>query len=219
MKTKAVIFDLDGTLMDTLGDISAGVSFALQQQGRAIPTLAQYRTYIGDGPKVLLQRALGQDVSAETFSSLYDCYFDYYCRHPAVYTCVYPQILPALQVCRDAGLPMAVNTNKQQVLAELLIKEKLSGFSFSAIVGQQENRPLKPDPAGALQIAEILSVSPEDILFVGDSFQDVLTADHAGMTPLSVLWGYQSEETIRSNGGRYFYRDGVSLRDAIVGGI
>lgn len=218
MKIKAVIFDLDGTLMDTLGDIAAGVSHALEKFGKKVPTLAEYRSFIGDGPHVLIKKALGKEIPEEEYSALYDCYFDYYCKHPSDNTIVYPEILPALDRCAELGLKMAVNTNKQEYLAEILVREKLSEYPFAAIFGQKEGRPLKPDPTNALTIARQFSVNPSEVLYVGDSFQDVKTADNAGMIPYSVLWGYQSEETIRKNGGRTFFSDGESLADAIKRG-
>ena len=216
MKLRAVIFDLDGTLMDTLGDIAAGVSFALRQAGRKVPTLAEYRTFIGDGPKVLIQRALGEKIPEAEFEALYRCYFDYYCRHPSENTTVYPEIIPVLECCAAAGLKMAVNTNKQEVLARLLIREKLPDYPFSLILGQTENRPLKPDPSAALLIADAFHADPGEILFIGDSFQDVQTAKNAGMIPYSVLWGYQSESMIRENGGEHFFQHGDELAEAIT---
>lgn len=215
MKIRAAIFDLDGTLMDTLGDIAEGVSYALKKFGKRVPSLAEYRTFIGDGPRVLIQRALGEEIPEDEFSALYDCYFDYYKKHPSANTTVYPEILPALDCCAEKGVKMAVNTNKQEPLAEILIRKKLALYPFSVIRGQKEGRSLKPDPANALAIAEILAVDPSETLFIGDSFQDVKTADNAGMIPVSVLWGYQSEELIRKNGGHFFFRNGEDLAEMI----
>jgi phosphoglycolate phosphatase len=199
---KAVVFDMDGTLLDTLADLGDAMNRALAQRGFPVHPLDAYRYHVGSGAGQLVARALPAQVrNDDALRAL--CLQDFLREYEAgwkVKTGLYdgvPELLDAL-VARD--IPMAVLTNKPQDFAELCMREFLARWNFSLTLGQMPGVPVKPDPAGPRRVILHLGVQPGEILYLGDTDVDMLTAVNAGMFPVGVSWGFRGEDELRAAG-------------------
>jgi len=203
MTYRAVIFDLDGTLLDTLEDIADSANKVLT--GRGFPTHAvdDYRFFVGDGVKKLVERALPPGERNE--SLLESCLMEMrevYGRNWNIKTRPYEGIPELLASLNDRGIKRAVLSNKPEELTKACVSELLPGWTFDAVVGHSENTPHKPDPAGALTLARRLNVMPTDVVLVGDSDIDMKTAVNAGMYPAGATWGFRPREELVAAGAR-----------------
>ncbi len=201
MKRKAVLFDLDGTLLDTLDDIADAVNRTLAARGLPIHDREAYRWFIGDGARVLVTRALPEhrrtadeiDSCLAAFKNEYSCNW-HHKTHP--YTGI-PGLVAMLQ---SAGIKMAVVTNKPHAFSENCCRHYFPVGTFDAVVGQQDGRPVKPDPYPAYQAATYLQMPPSACLFLGDSGIDMETALAAGMFPVGALWGFRHQDELETAG-------------------
>lgn len=200
---KAVIFDLDGTLLDTSGDICKVLNGSLAAFG--LPAVSRQKTleYVGNGAKILVERAL----PAGKKHLLEDVYA-HYAAHFAVcdnsLTCLYDGEEEVLRALKDAGIALGIVTNKPQAATVRVYEKYLSRFGFGQVLGQSEKFPLKPNPAGALRMLKEFGVEKKDCLFVGDGETDVQTAKNAGIDCVSVLWGYRSRAQLKAAGASQF---------------
>ncbi|MBO4340074.1 MAG: HAD family hydrolase [Bacteroidales bacterium] len=196
MKYKAVIFDLDGTLLDTLEDLSAAVNHALSQNGFPLHTLEQYRTMVGHGVRNLVQTALPQEFQADSsvIDSTLAVFKEYYTANIDVRTRPYPGMRELLSELSERGVKLAVASNKFQSGAEYLVKKLFPGIPFAAILGNREGFPLKPDPEIVGQVLRLCGVSRADTVLVGDSGTDMKTAANGGISAIAVTWGYRPME-------------------------
>lgn len=200
----AVIFDLDGTLLDTLDDLADSANEALVGCGYAPHPVEAYRLFVGEGMAVLMERILpAESRSPEEVARLLAVYREAYGRRWRAKSRPYAGIEPLLRDLAERGLPLAVLSNKPQANTELCMGHFLGEHRFARIFGQREEVPRKPDPAGALEIAVGLGLDPGEILFVGDTATDMETARAAGMVPVGVLWGFRGEEELRRHGARH----------------
>jgi phosphoglycolate phosphatase len=185
-----VIFDLDGTLIDSLADIAAAMNYALRSVGMPQHSLAGYRDRVGEGARQLTERSLppGRDDLVE---GVLDTYRSYYRDHAVDATRPYPGIPELLA---EISLPMAVVSNKPDPATRLVVAALFPGVPFRWVAGQRAGVPLKPDPFPAREAAERMGVAAADCAFVGDTRIDVATARAAGMTPIGVAWGFRPEE-------------------------
>lgn len=201
MKYKAVIFDLDGTLLDTLEDLADSVNRVLDDRGLPIHPTEAYRQFIGSGAAMLVSRALPREKRNEKLET--DCLDEFrkvYSSNWNKKTRPYEGIPALLDALIAKDIKMAVLTNKPQNFAELCVQEFLSGWEFAEVCGQREGVPMKPHPAGPQEIARSFNIPPEECLFLGDSGVDMITAVNAGMFPVGALWGFRSEKELRESG-------------------
>ena len=199
----AVLFDLDGTLLDTLDDIADAANRVLVRHRYPTHPTASYRLFVGEGARVLVERALPEEARVpETIEQLYAEFRGEYARNWNAKTKPYDGVPEMLDGLVERGLKMAVLSNKPDDSTRMCVRELLSGWTFDAVLGHHDGIPPKPDPAGALEVAAELGVPPERILYVGDSSIDVQTAIDAGMFPVGVLWGFRSREELESSGAR-----------------
>jgi phosphoglycolate phosphatase len=197
----AVIFDLDGTLLDTLADIGSAFNAALKKRGLCEHPPAAYRNFVGDGPRVLTERALPADHrDPQTVDACLKDYLDFYRNNPEPAARPYPGIPALLDGLTRRGVPMAVVTNKEQAAADRVVKLLLGSWRFLPVFGFRDGAARKPDPAMALSAAERIGLPPPRIAFVGDSGVDMQTATAAGMIPVGVLWGFRTQEELRNSG-------------------
>ena len=200
----AVLFDLDGTLLDTLREIAAATNQALQGLGYPSHPVSDYRRFVGQGVRRLARRVLPRSHRSDQDI---ECFLDALaaenrrCSHAL--TEIYPGIAELLTALERLGIPKAIVSNKPQTLIVECVDRFLGRWSFRPILGQGGDLPPKPDPAGALLAARQLAVPPEAVLFVGDSDVDMQTALAAGMSPAGVSWGFRSVEELQANGARY----------------
>jgi phosphoglycolate phosphatase len=188
--TKAVIFDLDGTLLNTLGDLTAAVNHGLAACGLPARTEAQVRTFVGDGVKELIARACPADADEATKAAVLAAYLPYYAAHNMDLTAPYTGLLDLLTDLRQRGVKIAVVSNKHDPAVQTLCAHYFDGL-LDLAVGGGNSRPLKPAPDSLLYAMAQLEVTPDEVWYVGDSVQDVMTARNAGVKCAAVTWGFQ----------------------------
>lgn len=199
----AVIFDLDGTLLDTLDDLANAANRVLAKRGFPTHSAADYCHFVGDGVGTLMARILPPENRDE--STLRQCIHEMkedYAQNWNVATKPYAGISEMLDGLHAQGLKLAVLSNKPQVFTDLCVNHQLPPGLFEAVLGQREGVPVKPDPAGALEITRTLGVDPAACLYVGDTGTDMHTAVAAGMFPVGVLWGFRDEQELRDTGAK-----------------
>ncbi len=201
MKLKAVLFDLDGTLLDTLDDIADAVNQVLADRGLKTHDREAYRWFIGDGSRVLVTRALPEDCRTEDdIENCLAAFRHLYGRNWHRKTQPYDAIPGLVAMLQSAGTKMAVVSNKPHDFSETCCRYFFPDLPFDFIIGQQEGRPVKPDPYPALQAATHLRMPPSDCLFLGDSGVDMETARRAGMLPVGALWGFRRQDELEAAG-------------------
>ena len=187
-----VVFDLDGTLVDSLPDIAQALNHALVQNGRDALALPVVRSLVGDGIVALAARALEQQSAASqiTAEQLAQGIWDHYSLHPCVETQPYPEIMTVLETLKTKGVPMAVVTNKPGNIARPLLGALNMLEFFVAVVGDGDGFPRKPDPATLMHLMRTHRAGAERTLMVGDGVADVQAAKAAGCVAVAALWGY-----------------------------
>lgn len=200
----AVIFDLDGTLLDTLDDLADSANEALAACGFPAHPVDAYRTFVGDGMAVLIERIL-PEASRTTgeVNRVLEVYRAAYGRRWKAKTRPYPGIEELLTGLTAGGIPLAVLSNKPQAYTEICMAHFLGHHRFELIFGQRDHVTRKPDPAGAHEIAAELGLDVTEILFIGDTATDMDTATAAGMIPVGVLWGFRQEAELRAHGAQH----------------
>lgn len=201
MRTKLVIFDLDGTLLDTIGDLAVSCNAVLAMRGLPQHSCEEYRSFVGNGIMRLVERALPEPLRTPcTVAAVRQDFVAYYTAHIATHTKPYEGI-PELLVClHERGVKLAVASNKFQAGTEKLVRIFFPGLPFAAVFGQREGVPLKPDPLVDEQILTAAGVAPLQALHVGDSGVDMLAAAAAGIPSVGVTWGFRRREELACSG-------------------
>ena len=194
MAVRAALFDLDGTLTNTLDDIANAMNRALRLHGLPEFPVNDYRYLVGDGVKKLAERACRGRKELE--DDVRRAYQAYYQEHAQVLTAPYPGVEDMLQALRKRGIRLAVFSNKPHADTCRVVAHFFPDVDFEVVRGQMEGVPVKPDPAGALAIAEEMGLSPEEFVYLGDTGTDMRCAVHAGMRPVGVLWGFRTAEEL-----------------------
>ena len=194
MRKKAVVFDLDGTLINSLPDIASAMNKALAAHGLPTHEERAYRLFTGDGAMNLTLRALGNrhDMAEQILAA----YAGEYGANSRINTAPYPGIAELLGLLSAKGLRLCVLSNKDERDAQQVIAYYFTGQIFDIVRGRREGMPLKPDPTALLQITEQLNLSPQNFWYVGDTWTDMLCAANAGMESIAVTWGFQTREEI-----------------------
>lgn len=201
---KAVMFDLDGTLLDTLADIGRAANNVLAQFALPVHELERYRDFVGGGLAQLITRILPPaQRNAERIEAGMVAFREEYRREWQVSTKPFPGIAAMLDALTARQLKLAVLSNKPDDFTRLCVSRLLAAWDFAGVAGLHAGLPPKPDPTGALRLAAELEVEPADILYVGDSGLDMETAVRAGMYPAGALWGFRTEEELRRSGARF----------------
>lgn len=197
---KLVIFDLDGTLLNTIADLTASANYALAQNGFPARAEAECRSFVGNGIEKLLERALpdGQK-TPENLARLKPVFMAHYDAHNADLTAAYPGVDNLLRTLAGLGIKLAVLSNKYQSASEKLVKRYFPDISFTSVLGQREGVPVKPNPAGAAEILRLAGVSAPDALYVGDSDTDIRTARNAGISCCAVSWGFRPRAELEAS--------------------
>lgn len=203
MPFRAILFDLDGTLLDTLDDIAAAANRVLATRGFPTHPHSAYRMFIGEGVARLIARVLPEaHRDPPTVQACVDAYAQEYARGWKDRTQPYAGVPELLDALVARGLPLAVLSNKPDAFTQQCVREWLAKWTFAAVLGASDAFPRKPDPAGALETARRLGVSPADCLYVGDSGVDMQTARAAGMGAVGALWGFRDKEELLSAGAQ-----------------
>jgi phosphoglycolate phosphatase len=202
-KYKAILFDLDGTLLDTLNDIGNAANRVLAKHQFPVHPVDAYRYFVGDGVKTLFARALPADKQND--SIIQTCMKDFeheYSRNWNNETSLYPGIQEMLDLMQARGLKMAILSNKPQEFTQYCVEGFLYNWNFEAVNGFQASIPPKPHPAGALAIARQMGIAPASFIYLGDTGTDMQTASAAGMYPVGALWGFRSSDELTENGAK-----------------
>jgi len=204
MRFQAVIFDLDGTLLDTIEDLTDSVNAALARLGFPAKTVEECKILVGDGLATLIRRALpsSRAEDPEAFRKLYDGMRAEYRLRNAVKTRPYPGIPELLAALAERKIPLAVLSNKPHDSTREVVEKNFPGVPFRFVCGAREEIPVKPDPAGALDIARRFHIPPGEILYVRDTNADMRTAAAAKMFAVGVLWGFRTADELRKNGAQ-----------------
>jgi phosphoglycolate phosphatase len=201
MDVRAVLFDLDGTLVDTIADIGDAMNRVLSAFGYPTHPTSLYYGMVGWGVRELVRRALPEEArKSDVIERCHQEMVREYTDHPVVRSQVYPDIPELLEGLRRMGIRTAVLSNKVDGITQIVVSELLNHHGFVVVRGAQENRPRKPDPTVALEIAQSLQAAPASVLYLGDSGVDMETARRAGMIPVGALWGFRDEAELREAG-------------------
>lgn len=198
----AIIFDLDGTLADTIGDLADSVNAMLAAHGFPEHPLSAYKAMVGNGFAALLRRALPRQALGDDrkFDEFLAEASSIYARESLRTTKPFPGIPELLSALQEKRVQCAVLSNKPDEMTRRMISSLFPEMRFLAVIGDKASRPKKPDPANALAIANIAGVSPSRFAFVGDSGVDMETAKSAGMLALGASWGYRSVAELEAGG-------------------
>lgn len=199
---KAVFFDLDGTLLDTVADIQVVLNETCEHFGYPPVTAKQAQEYIGEGAWRLIERALPED--APNKQECFEWYTARYKECANTHTRLFDGVPELLHMLKDRGVKLAVVTNKPQGATETTLAQFFPAGTFDFIAGDSGAFPCKPDPSLTRYAALTMRVSSKESVFIGDGETDVLTAKNAGMRGISVLWGYRTREQLEAAGAREF---------------
>lgn len=199
-KYKAVLFDLDGTLINTLDDLADAANYMLRHFGYPEFDTEAYKYKVGNGMRRLMERALPEDhrTTADIDAAM-DVFMPYYSEHSLDKAKQYDGISDVLQKLRNMGIKTAVITNKAHAAAVKILDNMLPGC-FDVIFGQREGVPTKPDPTSANTVISELGVLPNECIFIGDSGVDMQTANNTGAFALGALWGFRTKDELIENG-------------------
>ena len=201
MKKKLVIFDLDGTLLDTIEDLAVSANYALEVCGYPLHEVSEYPRFVGNGISKLLERALPVEARCEReVERLRQLFMPYYDAHNAVHTRPYAGVEALLDTLHTCGVMLAVASNKYHSATVQIVKHYFPTIPFVAVLGQRDDVPKKPHPAIVHEILATAQVEACEAIYVGDSDVDMHTASSAGVESVGVTWGFRSEENLREAG-------------------
>ena len=198
--TKLVIFDLDGTLIDTMEDIAGACNYALEQCGFPRRRLEEYNMLVGRGIDNLFRGALPEGMRGEKTVGMMRTHFvPYYNEHKSDFTRPYPGIMDVLENLSGKGVHLAVASNKYQEGTEQLVEEFFGKFRFVKVLGQREGKPIKPDPEIVMEAMEgVPGISLDEVAYCGDSDVDMQTGIGAGVKTIGVTWGFRTREELEA---------------------
>lgn len=201
LKYSCVLFDLDGTLVDTIADIAAAMNHALVKHGYPPLDADRYRPLVGNGIRRLACDALPEGAKSDSLAAVVSGEASqYYADHPADYSAPYPGIIPLLNELKRLNVKTAVLSNKPDTVTQLVIARLFTSGLFDCVVGEMPGVARKPDPESSWEILAALDRTPRQTMLAGDSEVDMETARNIGCLPVGVSWGFRPVETIRKAG-------------------
>ena len=218
MRFDAILFDLDGTLADTLDDIAASMNWALERNDLDPHPPDAYRGLVGEGERRLVERALPverQDLHAAVLEDLRA----HYTTHMLDRSAPYPGIPELLDELTRRGLPMAILSNKPEAAARWMVERLFAAWPFAEVAGERLGVPHKPDPAAAISIAHALGVQPARVLYLGDTRTDMETAVAAGMFAVGAMWGFRDRAELLAHGAAAVVEHPLDVLPLIDGAV
>ena len=204
MQYKAAIFDLDGTLIDSLADLADSANAMLASYGFPTHDVDAYRYFVGNGSRKLMERCLPEakannpafvDEALKRYTAIY-------AEHTQNKTCLYDGIMMMLNELKALNIPMGICTNKHQSAADTIVKDMFPAGLFNSVMGDQVGLPRKPNPQKVLMMAKDYGVKPQEVAYFGDTSVDMETAVNAGFLPIGVLWGFRPQAELVAAGAK-----------------
>lgn len=206
-KYKGIIFDLDGTLLDTIDDLGDSMNEVLKTYNHPIFTMEEYKMKIGGGFKGLALNSFPEDTDLDTIEEAILLFSEIYDSRYLNKTQPYKDIDYILDELKKIGIKIGINSNKRDSYTNDLADKFFKRISFVAVYGEREWIPKKPDPTSALEIIQLMGLKAEEVLYVGDSMVDIMTANNAGIESVGVLWGFRDYEELSKYGATYIVSD------------
>ena len=211
-----IVFDLDGTLINSLEDLADSANHILTQHGFPTHPIDTYRYFVGDGVRKLIERIL--PLEERNVAQIEQCrqeFVEYYKIHMEDKTVVYDGITDLLKVLKERGLKIAVATNKVHIAVKPLMEKYFPEIQFDSMIGQREGISVKPNPQIMFDSLKETGCEPSETLHVGDTATDMQLAHNAGITPIGVLWGYRPLEELQEAGARYIIEHPLELLEIV----
>lgn len=212
---KLAVFDMDGTILDTLEDLKDSTNFALEKCGYPTRSYDEVRRFVGNGIRKLIERAVPEGLTVEQIDRVHEVFTEHYKVHCADKTKAYDGIKPLLEKLRASGVKTAVVSNKADYGVQELCKDYFDGL-FDYAVGEREGIRRKPAPDAVNEALRVLGIDKSEAVYIGDSDVDFETAKNAELPCISVLWGFRDEEFLREKGATLFVRDPAEIYDIIM---
>ena len=206
MKINTIIFDLDGTLLNTLEDLHACFNHAIQTYGYPTRSLEEIKSFVGNGIKKAIERALPYKIADEELEKIVEYFRQYYKEHMLELTKPYEGILELLEELKKRNYKLAVVSNKYDDAVKDLVRNYFGEF-IDVAIGEGYGVRKKPEADGVLKAINELGVKIENCIYIGDSDVDIKTAQNVGVPCISVLWGFREESFLKENGGNIFAKD------------
>ncbi len=214
---RLVIFDLDGTLLNTIADLAASANYALEQCGYPTHAESEYKYFVGNGVDVMIERALPSDArQPESIEKVKSFFIPFYTEHASHFTKPYDGLIPLLENLQSKGIKLAVATNKYQAGADLVIAEYFPTIQFDVVLGQRDGIPVKPHPQVVYDILETLDVQKKDAVYIGDSDVDMLTAQNAHVRSIGVTWGFRTSHELIVHGAGQIVNNAQELEAVLL---
>ncbi len=212
---RAVLFDLDGTLINSLDDLADSVNHTLCEYGFPTHETEEYKYFIGNGMRNLIERTLPEEYrNTETHEKVLADFMAYYKEHSLIKTAPYKDIPELLDALRQRGIASAIITNKADAAAQRIAKH-FFGSKIDRVYGQREGIPTKPDPMLINMVLKDMGLKKEECLFVGDSGMDMLAGVNSGTTPVGVTWGFRTAEELKENGAQRLIDEPLELLNLV----
>lgn len=204
---KAIIFDLDGTLLDTLEDIAISANFALTSLGFNAEATEKYRYFVGEGVFKLFENIFAKaPQTQEVIQQAVSLFESHYAKQFNQNTKLYDGVSKMLTFLQTRGFKMAILSNKPDSFTKMCAVKYLRSWNFDVVFGAREGVPRKPHPEGALDISALLAIAPDRCYYLGDTMIDMQTANNAGMIALGALWGFREENELREHGAKHLVK-------------
>ncbi len=217
MKYKLAVFDMDGTILNTLDDLMDSLNFALRRAGYPERTLAEVRSFVGNGIRKLVERGVPKDAGAAATDAVFADFSAYYAAHCADKTRPYEGVAELIGALRRAGCKTAVVSNKTDEAVRELCAEYFPGL-FDASIGERPGIRKKPAPDSVLEVLSLLGFNAQDAVYIGDSEVDIATAQNAGLNSIIVEWGFRDRDFLIDNGAKVLVSSPREVAPIILGG-
>lgn len=214
MKYDLIIFDMDGTILNTLEDLKNSLNYVLQQAGYQTRTLEEVRTFVGNGIRKTIERALPSDIEEEKVDELFSLFMDYYAIHNTDNTKPYNGVIELLKELKHLGYKTAVVSNKQNSAVKSLCKKFFTGL-FDVEIGEKVNIAKKPEPDEVNEVLKILNIDCTKSIYIGDSEVDIQTAQNSKMKSIIVDWGFRDRKFLYEHGAEVIVSNPSEILDII----